>query len=1335
MSQVRTRSIETSVLLAGILHGAVAAGLYALFLGGDGAYAVGPHVSALWLAVAFGGCEFIALRVERLHGESYGFTLALVPLAAGLAYSTPAELVAARLVGVAVALAVVVVVPRQRKVREAIYELAVHSLQVVVPIILFRGLIGSADVVSAQGAFALLVALLASFALASVALTVCIGFVQGRIPNRHTISAIWRTSAVAALLNAGIGIGLAAALWEHPNVLVVLTAIALAGIACNRAYRGLLHKYKGLETHYDFVSSVVRSTQLSEISVSVLDAARKLLRADDAVLLLRPVDDGEPARRVRLGDAGRELAEASPAQHQADLRALMPGAEPCRVVIDDSTPGWLRALTTEHAMAAPLTSTDRTVVGALVVTQARRKVVSSFGNADAELLGTLATQASIAIENGILFHRLGREAAERAHQASHDPVTGLPNRARFEDLVGRTLDAAYPTRGRVGLLVVDLESFGQVVDAFGHASADGLLIQACGRIRGLVPEAAVLARLSGEQFAIVLPEVGDSEEVIRVARLLIAGFDPPFQSEGVLLALSVNVGIAVYPEQAIDVPSLVQRAHIAADVASRHRSGWEVYDPTQDPSTPRRLALAADLREALETEGLDVCFQPKVELATGIVRGAEALVRWNHPRLGRVRPDEFIAIAEHTGDIRALTMIVMRRSLAECRGWRDLGLDMGVAVNLSARNLLDLHLVDDVAAAIDEAGVPPSALTLELTESVVMSESQRSIDVLSGLNDLGVRLSCDDFGTGYSSLAHLRRLPICEIKIDKSFIASIAVDESDRAIARSVLTLGRDLGLATVAEGVESREGWDLLTKLGCDQAQGFVVCPPLTGPQFGDWLGRRPPDEFAYLDDRYAEEIAAYQRRMLPSITSGSAAGAERAAPDRGEDAGDAAEAVPVEGEPTVAASAERPAIALPAIEVSAVEAGAVEAGAVDAVAETDADATPIDGRGGHRHRSRGGRSHRDRPRRRRTRRGSDERPGVAAARVVDRERPGDRHLGRPLDERGVLVGADQPVERRRAALVGQPDRTREQVVGHRLPGEVPDHRAQLGLAVERQPVVDRPHAPVVAREAVAALAVGAVGEQVEAADRAQGVVAGRLLEQREVVRLDVERHEPLQRPHPERQAVAAQHGLGHHVPAEPGRQLVRRDLPPIEAGGEVPQGSLALARLVYGPQAAPIVRDLDEQGGVRAPGHAPEDLDLAGPQDVEHPRRVELGVGGRGQFIRGHEWPSGSIGRPQKAQSGRPWVTRSSAKRPNALAWGSVKQNRAVAGFSDSSASSSRTTTMRRSGSSYFTPIDPTSQANGSGVTAPGPSAASTSGDRSSSSASRYSPSAATCCFSHRR
>jgi diguanylate cyclase (GGDEF)-like protein len=847
------------------------------------------ELTGMWLAIAFFGCEWLALRIEREHGEQYGFTLMLVPLAVGLVFAPPLALIAARVVGVAAAM----LATRHRKLHEAIYELAIHGLQVATAAVAYRLALDGAAPDTLQGAFALVTGLFASFATAGVVLVLCVSIVGRRWVGATAALNILRAGALAATLNGAIGVGLVFALWHVPNVLLVLTGIVLAGLVCNMAYRGLLHRHRRLQTHYAFVSSVVRSTDMAEITASVLDAARELLKADDVLLLLRPAGPDEPARRLHLGTGGGEVLEVPPLRHVEDLKALMPQAKPQFVVVDDTSPDWLRNLGNYATLAAPLTSTERAVVGALVVTQARRKVVDTFGDADAALLGTLAEQASIAIENGMLFHRLEREAADRAHQAQHDQLTGLPNRARLSDLVSGALDAAYSTRGRVGLLVVDVDSFSQVVDAFGHDSADGLLVQACGRIRGLVPEDAMLARLGAEQFAIVLPDLGESDEAIRAARLLIAGFDPPFQSEGVLLALGINVGIAVYPEQAIDVPSLIQRAHIAADTARRRRSGWELYDPRDDPATPRRLALAADLREALEIDGLDVCFQPKVELATGIVCGAEALVRWNHPRLGRVRPDEFIAIAEHTGDIRALTLTVMRKALAECAGWRDLGLDLGVAVNLSARNLLDLHLVDDVAAAIDEAGVPAGSLTLELTESMVMSESQRSVDVLSGLNDLGVRLSCDDFGTGYSSLAHLRRLPIGEIKIDKSFIARMTVDESDRAIARSVLALGRDLGLVTVAEGVESREGWDLLTELGCDLAQGFVVCPPLTSRQFGEWLGRRPPNEFTYLDDRYAEELAAFSGAM-GALATGTGEGAATETPTDGDATADRDEGEP---------------------------------------------------------------------------------------------------------------------------------------------------------------------------------------------------------------------------------------------------------------------------------------------------------------------------------------------------------------------------------------------------------------------------------------------------------
>jgi EAL domain-containing protein (putative c-di-GMP-specific phosphodiesterase class I) len=252
--------------------------------------------------------------------------------------------------------------------------------------------------------------------------------------------------------------------------------------------------------------------------------------------------------------------------------------------------------------------------------------------------------------------------------------------------------------------------------------------------------------------------------------------------------------------------------------------------------------LGTDLWMALNDGGIDVCYQPKVEMATGIVRGAEALVRWYHPNLGRVRPAKLVRVAERTGAIRPLTMWVLQHALIECRTWRDMGWGLSVSVNLSARNLVDRRLTADVAELLEEYNVPATSLTLEITETMVVGESQRSIEVVESLVDLGVRLSCDDFGTGYSSLSRLRRLPIDEIKIDRSFVARMADDDTDRAITRSVLSLGRGLGLTTVAEGVEDRSGWDILRALGCDQAQGFLVSRPLAPARFRDWMTNQPP-------------------------------------------------------------------------------------------------------------------------------------------------------------------------------------------------------------------------------------------------------------------------------------------------------------------------------------------------------------------------------------------------------------------------------------------------------------------------------------------------------------
>ena len=831
----------------GVIFGAlwvVAGGavLLGLALTGSGSLQGVPlDVPAYWLALAFALCEVLALRVVRRQAQFYGFALAEVPLAIGLVYVEPAALVVARLVGVAVVLLVM-----RRRLAEVAFELVITAVQTAVAVAVFSALLGDATPIGWRGVAALLTALVASHVVAVAAVVFAV--MAGGWPRARAARQVLASVSAAAVLDGALGLALALLVWQVPHLGVLVGAVVVACVWSNRVYTRLAERHRRLEVVHSFSTSVVRSVHLAEIAGSVLERSRSLLDADSAVLLLGPItDEAEGATRIVLTPDGLETTEVTGDEFATDIDALLPGKAARTVPADDpATPAWLASLSPGRALAAPLTNAAGQVSGALLVGRTAKRSSLGFGDHEAALLGALADHSSMALENGALFAQLRREMETRAHQAMHDALTNLPNRARLEELLDEAVVGVDGVRNRIGLLVIDLDEFSQVSDAFGHASTDALLVQACRRIRGLLPESAELCRIGPNEFAAILRDVDGVEDAVGAARLLIVGFDPPFQVEGVLLALALNIGVAVYPMHAVDVPSLIQRTHIARETSRRLRSGWELYDPMHDPATPRRLALGAELREAIDSDELDVCFQPKVEVETGLVKGAEALVRWDHPRLGRVRPSEFIAVAEHTGDIRNLTMVVMRRSLAECKSWRDRGMEMSVAVNLSARNLLDLNLVDDVASLVEEVGVPPHALTLELTESMVMSDSQRSVAVLEGLAELGVCLSCDDFGTGYSSLAHLRRLPIGEIKIDRSFIARMTEEESDRAIARSVLALGRDLGLVTVAEGVESSAGLELLATLGCDLAQGFYVCPPVPSAQFEHWLSSREAQEIS---------------------------------------------------------------------------------------------------------------------------------------------------------------------------------------------------------------------------------------------------------------------------------------------------------------------------------------------------------------------------------------------------------------------------------------------------------------------------------------------------------
>ena len=423
------------------------------------------------------------------------------------------------------------------------------------------------------------------------------------------------------------------------------------------------------------------------------------------------------------------------------------------------------------------------------------------------------------------------------HQALHDALTNLPNRRLFRDRVHQAVLLGRRTDVPVAVMILDLDRFKEVNDTLGHHIGDLLLQQVAARLQSTLREGDTIARLGGDEFAVLLPTVADETAVLQVADKIVQVLDEPFSLKGWTFDIDASIGIALFPEHGQSVDALLQRADVAMYLAKENRGGYELYRADRDRHSPRRLALLGELRRGIEDRHLLLHYQPKADMRTGGVRGVEALVRWVHPEHGVIPPDEFIPLAEHTGLIRTLTLFVLDEALAQCRLWQDQGLQLGVAVNLSVRNLYDPSFADEVGELLDRHRIAPELLELEITESVIMADPLRAMSVLGLLSALGVGLSLDDFGVGYSSLAYLKRLPVTEIKIDKSFVMNITSDESDALIVRSTIGLARSLGLRTVAEGVETEESWARLVALGCDVAQGFYLCRPKPADELAHWL------------------------------------------------------------------------------------------------------------------------------------------------------------------------------------------------------------------------------------------------------------------------------------------------------------------------------------------------------------------------------------------------------------------------------------------------------------------------------------------------------------------
>jgi diguanylate cyclase (GGDEF)-like protein len=425
--------------------------------------------------------------------------------------------------------------------------------------------------------------------------------------------------------------------------------------------------------------------------------------------------------------------------------------------------------------------------------------------------------------------------------ATTDELTGLANRERFRETVEERIANAGPT-DRFVVMLMDLDRFKEVNDTLGHHYGDVLLRDLGPRLATAIGEDGLVARLGGDEFGI-LPAIG-SDDLAAVERSiadLCQTINQPFTVDELSLEVGASIGVARFPDDGGDSHALLRCADIAMYAAKEAQTDFKIYAAEQNQHSVRRLNVLSDIRHALANDEIVVHYQPIVDLDDRTVKGAEGLVRWEHPEHGLIPPGAFVATVEQTGLIGPLTRHVLEHSIAECAVWRRDGRALSVAVNLSVRNLLDRDLPREIERMLDSFHVPAEALQLEITESMIMSDPDRALATVGRLSDLGVRLSVDDFGTGYSSLANLRRLPINELKIDRSFVSPMLQEENDLIIVRSTINLGHDLGLRIIAEGVEDAQTLESLATLGCDLAQGYHLSRPMSATSFGTWLTESP--------------------------------------------------------------------------------------------------------------------------------------------------------------------------------------------------------------------------------------------------------------------------------------------------------------------------------------------------------------------------------------------------------------------------------------------------------------------------------------------------------------
>ncbi len=765
------------------------------------------------VAIGFALAEYSVFRF-LFRRESIAFSLSEIPLAFCLVWLAPGPGLLARAIGTLP----VIVALRRTPAYKLLFNVANYAFELLLAYVVFRGFLGLWGEADTQVVVAVILATGISGIVSSILVSVAISRFEGDLWGRilTELRLAWWLFLVNATL-AGMVLGLA--LISPWLVLLAVLPVGLLWYVI-KAYGLIDQRLRDLDAVHGFTGRVGQSLVPDEIGRAAVVEAAGVLRSDGVALVF--FDHGDAVTRQVHGEIGVELPSRPDDPAWADyLRSEVP------LKVSGTELDCLRSGNAElkEIMVAPVR--DESGAFGVMVVAGRTGVARRFDEADLVRLQNLTEQLTTSLRKGMLHQRIEREARQ-------DGLTGLPNRVSFERSL---VDIAEnrPVDRMLFVVMLDLDRFKEVNDTLGHHAGDQLLIEAAERMSRLLAPGDVLARLAGDEFAIV-GQRRNREEMLELAWACVRDVGRPITLDGLEIVVTASAGLAVVDED-VEEGAPLRYADIAMFNAKTQRLGVEVYRDEIDRRTPARLSMLGDLRSAIEEEQLHLHLQPKLDLNTGTVVGAEALVRWTHPIRGIVPPAQFVRVAEDTGLIKQLTDLMLHRGISTLSDIHSRGYHLGLSVNLSTHDLLDRRLADRVQQHLAVNDVDPAMLTLEITESSLLIDAPRARATINELHEVGVSLSIDDFGTGYSSLSYLRRLPVGELKIDQSFVANVLLDEQDEVIVRSTIDLGHNLGLVVVAEGVENNEVLERLRALGCDVAQGYCISRPLAPGHFLSWL------------------------------------------------------------------------------------------------------------------------------------------------------------------------------------------------------------------------------------------------------------------------------------------------------------------------------------------------------------------------------------------------------------------------------------------------------------------------------------------------------------------